>query len=664
MADSLRWGLLATGRIAGSFARGVAHSKTGKLLAAGSRSLEKAQAFAKEHNIPRAYGSYEELLADKDVDAVYISTPHPMHAEWAIKAAEAGKHMLCEKPLTINYPQAQAVIEAARRHDVFLMEAFMYRCHPQIAKLVELLRAGAIGEVRLIKASFSFQAGFSPDSRLFANQLGGGGILDVGCYAASFARLAAGAATGKDFADPLEVKAVGHVGETGVDEWAIAALKFPGEILAQISTGVSLNQDNVAQIFGSEGNILLPTPWIPNREGGQVEIVLKLNKEKEPQRIVLECGDWLYGLEADTVARFIENRQAKNPAMSWDDTLSNMQLLDKWRSQIGQEYDCEKPDKVATVSGRPLAVQPGNKMPYGRIQGIDQPVSRVVMGTAWMPGMPQASAVYDEYFERGGNAFDSAYVYAGGNSERMLGQWIRNRGVRDKVIILDKGAHTPFCTPAHLTRQMMESLDRLGFPSMDIYMMHRDNPDVPVGEFIDVLNEHLRAGRIRAFGGSNWPLERIEQGNEYARQKGLVGFAAVSNNLSLARMVEVPWGGCLSAHDPASRAWFKRTQLPLMPWSSQAQAFYVRGEPGDTSDKNLVRCWYSPDNFQRQARTRELAAKRGVSVMGVALAYLLNQPFPVFPLIGPALLSEVRTSLEGVDVRLSEDELAWLNLEK
>src|SRR5581483_4245678 len=221
MSKKLAWGIIGTGRIAGIFAQGLAESKTGTLLAVGSRSQAAADTFGETWQAPRRYGSYEQLLADKDVEAVYIATPHPWHAEWAIKAAEAGKHILCEKPLALNFPEAMAIVEAARRNDVFLMEAFMYRCHPQTAKLIELIRSGAIGQVRVIQASFSFHSHFSPESRLLNNALGGGGILDVGCYCASMVRLIAGVATGKDFADPIKVTGGGHVGEISrVDEYA------------------------------------------------------------------------------------------------------------------------------------------------------------------------------------------------------------------------------------------------------------------------------------------------------------------------------------------------------------------------------------------------------------------------------------------------------------
>jgi len=664
MAETLRWGLLAAAGIARNFAKGVAHSRTGTVVAVGSRNQQKADAFADEFDIPRRHGSYEALLADPEVDAVYIATPHPMHAEWVIKAAEARKHILCEKPIGINHAEAMAMVEAAIRHDVFLMEAFMYRCHPQTHRLVELVRDGAVGEVRVIRASFGFHAGFDPERRLFANRLGGGGILDVGCYTVSASRLIAGAALGKDVADPIDVKAVGHLGETGVDEWAVACLKFEGDILAQVATGVSLQLQNTIEIHGRDGHIVVPRPWIPNREGGSSTIRLYEKGKDQPDAIRIETDEWLYGIEADVVAANIDNRQAPAPAMSWDDTLGNMRTLDAWRDQIGLVYEMENPGNVPTVHRRPLARRPDHAMPYGRIEGLDKDISRLVMGVDNQHRMPHTAVMFDDWFERGGNAFDSAFIYGGGKCETILGQWIADRGIRDQVVILDKGAHTPDCFPQKITEQLLISLDRLATDYLDIYMMHRDNPQVPVGEFIDVLNEHTQAGRIRIFGGSNWTIERVEAAGAYAAKNGLQGFSAVSNNFSLARMVKPVWAGCLQASDPASRAWFEKTQMALMPWSSQARGFFVRGHPAYTADPSLVECWYAEDNFRRLERAKELARRRGVLPIQIALAYVLCQPFPTFPLIGPRLLSETRTSLPALDIHLTPDEMAWLNLER
>jgi aryl-alcohol dehydrogenase-like predicted oxidoreductase len=373
-------------------------------------------------------------------------------------------------------------------------------------------------------------------------------------------------------------------------------------------------------------------------------------------------GD-LYGNEADTVAEYLEARQS--PAMSWEDTLGNMRTLDRWREAIGVVYEAERPEgKTRPVHNRPLAVRPDTIMKYGTIPGIEKPVSRLVMGVDNQTSWPHASVMFDDFFERGGNCYDSAYIYGGGLCEKMLGTWIKNRGIREQVVILDKGAHTPYCYPEALTKQFLVSLERLQTEYVDMYMMHRDNLEVPVGEFITVLNEHKNAGRMRAFGASNWSIERVTEANAWAAAHGMSGFSAMSNNFSLARMVDPVWAGCIAASDPQSRAWLTETQMPLMPWSSQARGFFTgRAHPDDLSDPELVRCWYSEDNFRRLERVNSMSKEHGVLPINIALAYVLSQPFPTFPLIGPRALSETRTSFPGLSVTLTPEELRWLNLE-
>src|SRR5437763_14390917 len=188
LSRTLSWGILGTGRIAGIFANGVKQSQTGTLVAVGSRSQTAADTFGETLHIPHRYSRYEDVLADESVQAVYLALPHPFHAQWAIKAAEAGKPVLCEKPIALNHAEAMAIVEAAERHGVFLMEGYMYRCHPQTTKLLELIRSGMIGQVRVIQVTFSFRADAHPESRLLNNALGGGGILDAGGYCTSMAR--------------------------------------------------------------------------------------------------------------------------------------------------------------------------------------------------------------------------------------------------------------------------------------------------------------------------------------------------------------------------------------------------------------------------------------------------------------------------------------------
>ncbi|MCG3179330.1 MAG: Inositol 2-dehydrogenase/D-chiro-inositol 3-dehydrogenase [Phycisphaerae bacterium] len=673
MADKLAWGILGPGRIAGNFARGVAHSRTGTLLAVGSRAKERADKFADEHKIPRRYGSYEALLADPDVQAVYIATPHPQHPEWAIRAAEAGKHILCEKPMAINHSLAMAVLEAAHENDVFFMEGYMNLCHPQTARLLELVRSKAIGEVRMIRATFSFHAGFNPEGRLFSNAMGGGGILDVGGYTTSIAGLIAGAATGVDFAEPTLVAATGHLGATGVDEWTVASLKFPGEILAQVATGVSLTLENSVEVYGSEGVIRVPSPYVVSRESGTSKIIIKLHKEAEPREELVETDQWLYGLEADTVAANIERRQAPAPAMSWAASLGNLRVQDAWRAAIGLAYDAEKPGNVQPAARRPLASRASKAglpaMKYSRIPGVKLEVSRLVMGVDNQQTMPHAAAMFDDFIERGGNAFDTAYIYRGGVCETLLGGWIASRGIRDKVVVIDKGAHTPFCDPESLVRQFTESLERMKLDCVDVYMMHRDNPAVPVGEFVDAMVTLAGAGKMKVFGGSNWTMARLDEANAWAKAHGRPGMGVLSNNFSLARANDVPWKGCLSSAPAdgwqAWRDWLRARQMPLLSWSSQARGFFTgRASPSDRSDAELVRCWYNDGNFQRLSRANELAGRRGVKAISIALAWVLAQKFPTFALIGPRLISETRSSCEGLTVELSEAETAWLNLEQ
>jgi len=567
----------------------------------------------------------------------------------------------------LNHAEAMAAVEAARANGVFLMEGFMYRCHPQTKKLVELIREGAVGDVRIIEATFSFDFAFDGSHRLLSQELGGGGILDVGCYCTSMARLLAGRASGRDFEEPIEVKGTAHLGRASrVDEYAVASLKFPSGIVAQLATGVQLSMENVVRVFGSEGWILVPEPWLPGQEGRASTIVVHREGGDGPEEVVVESELGLYSLEVDAVAAHLDAGQAPPPAMTWEDSLGNMKTLDLWRQSIGLVYDSERLEApVRSLTDSPLRVRGECKMKYGRVPGLDRPVARAIMGVDNQATMPHAAVMFDDYFERGGNCFDTAYIYTGGLGERLLGRWVEARDVRDKVVIVGKGAHTPWNRPQYLRQQLEQSLERLQTDHVDVYLAHRDNAEIPVAEWVDAFNELVHEGMARAYGVSNWSIDRIEAANAHASEKGLVAIAAVSNNFSLARMVDPVWPGCIAASDPDSRSWFARTQMPLLAWSSQARGFFAgRAHPDDRSDEELVRCWYSADNFRRLARAEELAKKRGVLPINIALAYVLAQPFPTFALIGPRTLAETRSGARGLEVELTTEELRWLNLEE
>lgn len=339
----LNWGIMTTGSIARTFATDLTNSRTGRLVAVGSRNKATADAFAQEFGGVRAHGSYEALLADPGVQAVYVATPHPLHAEWAIRTAEAGKHILCEKPLALNRAEAERMIAAARRHRVFLMEAFMYRCHPQTAALAALIRDGAIGELRLIQASFSVVTKYDPEHRLFKRELGGGAILDLGAYPVSFARLIAGAAAGLPFAEPVEFRATGRLhAEARSDEYASAVAKFPGDIVAELSCGSTVVTAISAQLHGTKGRITIPTPFFPGQGGRDERIFLYRGGTIAPEKIVFPGGGVpLYAHEADAVGDALARGESEALCMSHADTLGNMAVLDDWRAQVGVTYPGE-----------------------------------------------------------------------------------------------------------------------------------------------------------------------------------------------------------------------------------------------------------------------------------------------------------------------------------
>ena len=344
-ASPLRWGILSTGWIAGVFAKGVAASGSGRVVAVGSRATEGAARFAEAHGIAaaHAHGSYAALLADPGVEAVYIATPHPEHVEWAVRAAAAGKHVLCEKPAGMNLGEGRRMIEAARRAGVLFMEAFMYRCHPQTAKVVELVRSGAIGEARFIQASFGFRGEYDPGSRLWNKSLGGGAILDVGCYPVSFARLIAGAASGAPFAEPEELGGVAtqtHP-ESGADAFSAATLRFPSGLAAQVSCAVGLATDNMARVFGTEGWIEIAHPWIVTKPGGDETMRVHRRGAAGPETIATRARN-VYALEADAFAAAVRAGAKAAPEMPPEDTLGNLAALDRWRAAAGLRYAADE----------------------------------------------------------------------------------------------------------------------------------------------------------------------------------------------------------------------------------------------------------------------------------------------------------------------------------
>ena len=248
----VRWGVLSTARIAGRLVEAAAKTDEAEVVAVASRDGAVAQAFADTHGIPRAHGSYAALLDDPEVEAVYVPLPNSMHVDWTIQALQAGKHVLCEKPMDRRPEAVARAFDVAEAHGLVLSEAFMWRHNPQTQLLRSLLDEGAIGSVRLVRASFSFVLAGDVDVRLDP-ALDGGGLMDVGCYCVSGARFVAG--------EPVSVSAQAVAGPTGVDLRMSALLRFGGDVLGVVDCGLDVYSRGELEIVGDEGRILLPDPW-------------------------------------------------------------------------------------------------------------------------------------------------------------------------------------------------------------------------------------------------------------------------------------------------------------------------------------------------------------------------------------------------------------------
>ena len=306
------------------------------------------------------------------------------------------------------------------------------------------------------------------------------------------------------------------------------------------------------------------------------------------------------------------------------------------------------------------------QIPKIKIADLEKPISQLVIGCDNKDDIASGALVWDAWMEAGGNAFDTGFVYGGGHHEKVLGQWIANRGVAKDVITIVKGAHTPYCLPRALVAQLDMSLERLGLDHASVYIMHRDNLNVPVGEFVDALNRLHKAGRIGAFGGSNWSVARFNEANAYAAKHGLKPFTILNNNLSLAVMEKPVWAGCVTSNTPDTLAFLRESKPTHISWSSQARGYFLPEAlrnrlPADTSPET---CFGSVANAERRNRAEQLAKEMGVSPHNIATAWVLAQSFPSLALVGPRTPGEIASTLPGLAVKLDTKQTAWLNLEQ
>ena len=303
---------------------------------------------------------------------------------------------------------------------------------------------------------------------------------------------------------------------------------------------------------------------------------------------------------------------------------------------------------------------------------VERPVSRLILGQSAMPeDLPD---LYDRFVELGGNGFETARWYP---TEPVLGRWLAGRTDRAELFVVSKGCHPavqdgpPRVNPAAIRTDLTESLERLGLDRIDLYLLHRDDESVPVGEIMTALAEHRAGGRIGATGGSNWTTTRLAAANAWALAHGTPPFDVGSPNLALALATRPPWVGCVVAGDPASLAWYTATQLPLVAWSALARAYFVEGSAGVAQatafgadaravDMTATEAFDAPANRERRERARVLGRELGFTANQIALAWVLNQPFPTRAVIGVRTIPELDEAAAAADLRLTPEQVRWL----
>jgi len=312
----MRWGILGPGRISRSFLAGLAGSATEHAVAIGSRALDRAEATARQFGVPRAYGSYEQLLADREIEAVYVGTPNGAHAQWAIAAAQAGRHVLCEKPLGVSRAEVETMFAAAREHGVWLMEAFMYRFHPRTLRLAEIVAAGEIGAPTLVRASFGFAVTDPANVRLSA-ELAGGALMDVGCYPVNAARMIAG---------PVRA-ATATARWQDVDVTLAGVLDHTGGALSLVSCSLVSGRHNELEVVGSEGVIIVPDAFTPPKDRPSTMVITRGTETEEQTFAPVDQ----YTLEAEGFAALVaagHEAAAGLPQMPLVESLDNAATID------------------------------------------------------------------------------------------------------------------------------------------------------------------------------------------------------------------------------------------------------------------------------------------------------------------------------------------------
>ena len=663
--QKIKWGIIGPGSIATGFAHSVEHCQNSELTGVFGRTKEKANDFAKLFNI-QSFASLQDFLSSEDIDAVYVATPHSDHFIYALEAIKHHKHVLCEKPLTMNAHESMILLDLAQSLKVFLMEAYMYRAHPQTLNILNQLSIfNETNEKILIEGSFGFKAEVSSDHRLRNPFLGGGAILDVGCYPLSMCKLIAGHLQDLPFAEPKSITATGRLDKTGIDLQSDAHLVFSDQIEAKISCAIDEQLLNRLVISSGDISMTVSDPWHCGQfqEGKSSIAINHASGLVEEISYVDQIG--LFTREIEHASNCILNQKIESDVISHADTQSNMFWLDQWRQQM--QIVCPKNlIKNSPVLESKAFLNQTTKLENVNLPGLDKLASRLAFGCDNQTSEVHAFTMFDNFYGSGGRIFDTAYIYNNGMGDRYLGQWINSRQLEKEIIVIGKAAHTPQCEPQFIRPQILESLERLQIKKLDIFCLHRDNSEVPVAEFIDALAEIKEEGLIDLIGASNWELDRFSEAREYAFKEKKEPFKVLSNNFSLAEMIEPVWPGCVGVND-AYMEYILKEEILLFPWSSQARGFFIQKKEVMSSEHfsnptldEEMRVWHYEKNLKRREKCFELAANKNVQPIQIALAYVLHKSPLIFPLVGPRTIFETNSSIQSSQITLTAKELLEL----
>lgn len=662
---NIRWGIIGTGSIATAFAHSIKYSDNSSLVAVHGRNEKKLGDFCKKFEV-EAINEANNLFTANHIDAVYIATPHSTHYDYSLSAIRNKKHILCEKPLTINHLESMVLLNLAKESNVFLMEAFMYRVHPQTANILDSLEVfkGSTEEI-IIESSFGFTAELSESHRLRNPMLGGGAILDVGCYPLSMSKLVAGRLQDISFSDPISIEASGRLDSTGVDLQSTATLVFSEKIKAIISCAIDEEYSNNLIVSSGDIKIVASQPWHCGQfQDGKSSIEIYKNNELI-KSIPFEDKVGLFTREINHASECISRNEIESRFISHADTQSNMLWLEKWRQQLDIICPLSTFEMSPVPASKFYSIQKA-KLQNTQIEGIDKTASRLALGCDNQTSDLHAFTMFDHFFGAGGRIFDTAYIYNNGKGDKYLGDWINSRNIEKEVIVLGKGAHTPDCEPKFIRPQIEESLSRLNINKIDIFCLHRDNSEVPVAEFMDALNEVRAEGLIGSIGASNWELDRFSEARDYALKNNMEPFSVLSNNFSLAEMVDPVWPGCVGVKNKYLE-YLLENKIMLFPWSSQARGFFIEKKEitsnehfSNPSLEEEKRVWHSDKNLKRREACFDIAKRRQVQPIQVALAYVIQKSSLIFPLVGPRTIMEAESSIAATQLNLTEEEMKEL----